>query len=126
MGVVLMRLRADGARASLDIAPAIAEDGWLGRAVLVDLPGARLRWNAAASAPLEVVGESFGEDRAALGAAELELPIASLELALPEAAVGQADLRAAIDVTLPTLWHAELPEPVVTLEVEARSAADGI
>jgi hypothetical protein len=119
MGVVLMRLRAGGARASLDIAPAVDEEGWLGRAVHVDLRGARVRWNAGASAPLEVASESFGEGTVTLGTAEMEIPIASLELALPEAAVGRGDLRAAIDVTLPTLWHAEVPEPVVTLGFEA-------
>ena len=83
MGVVLLRLRAGNARASLDIAPAADEDGWLGRAVHVDLRGARVRWNAGASAPLKVAGTSFGEGTVMLGTAELEIPIASLSSRCP-------------------------------------------
>jgi len=119
-GVLLLRLRTDGSRLHLDIAPAIDEDGWLGRAVLVDLRRAVLRWNGGGSAPLERVGETFAEGTAALGSARLELPFASLELAVPDAAMSAGGLRAAVDVTLPTLWHSEVPEPVVTLKLEAQ------
>jgi len=119
-GVLLFRLRADGARAQLDFAPAKQGDGWLGRSVLVDLRGAELWWNGGGAAPLDRVGESFGRAAASLGDAELELPVASLELAVPESAARAGGLRVALDVTLPTLWHAGVPEPVVTLEVAAR------
>jgi hypothetical protein len=103
-GVVLLRLRSAGGRLYLDFAPALEEEGWQSRSVLVDLGDARL--------------DSFGPVTVALGSTTLELPAASLELAAPGPG-------AAIEVTLPTLWHAEVPEPVVRLQLEAARGRPG-
>jgi hypothetical protein len=92
-GLMLLRVSADGH--GLDIAPAIDEPAWRGRAIDVDLGGG-------AGVP------TFGIETVTLGAIATVLPCAHLRF---ERAVGS------IPVTLPKLYLPGVPEPLVDLRV---------
>lgn len=116
-GIVLLRLRRAGPDTLLDIAPAIDQNGWLGRSVLVDLRGAQV-----VGVSGDVVGRiepgppQFGATQVTIGAHSCGLPVASLPVSHPELT---GDATVTVAITLPTLIHRDAPEPVVALRLRA-------
>jgi hypothetical protein len=114
-GIVAMRLRTDGADVMLDIAPAVEEEGWLGRSIRVDLAALRLEgpdWHE--PGPPEV---EFGDATVTAAGRPVVLPCAVARWPFQR---GPGEVVAAsLPVSLPSAWLPGVPEPLLRVALRA-------
>lgn len=98
-GVVALRLRPG----VLEIAPALEEEGWLGRSLRVELDAVRLDGEEAGEPDVE-----FGETTVTLAGRAIALPCA-------HAIWGAAATAATVPVTLPKAWLPGVPDQHISV-----------
>ena len=120
-GLVLLRLEAQPDAVVLEFAPALAGDGWRGRAVDVEVDELTLIRGADAGARAAAVGEpEFSTVSVQLDGVQAALPVARLRYEA-SGARGPSRWGAQVTARLPKLWLPGAPDPVLDLRLEAEA-----